>query len=152
MCGIAGLMSSVKTMEYKEKVAPQITSALVRRGPDEGGVYIDEKALLIHRRLAVVDIENGKQPMHFCRGNEHYVLVYNGELYMFHAPIDREHIGILHIDRNNLADSRIILQAHMHSSCFYPFIQYGDDGELRMSYTVTRQHIRLAKFVLSKYL
>ena len=81
MCGIAGLMSSVKTMEYKEKVAPQITSSLVRRGPDEGGVYIDEKALLIHRRLAVVDIENGKQPMHFCRGNEHYVLVYNGELY-----------------------------------------------------------------------
>ncbi len=81
MCGIAGLMSSVKNMEYKEKIAPQITSTLVRRGPDEGGVYIDEKALLIHRRLAVVDIDNGKQPMHFCRGNEHYVLVYNGELY-----------------------------------------------------------------------
>lgn len=81
MCGIAGLMSSVKSMEYKENIAPKMTATLERRGPDEGGVYIDEKALLIHRRLAVVDIENGKQPMHFCRGNEHYVLVYNGELY-----------------------------------------------------------------------
>lgn len=81
MCGIAGLMSSVKSMEYKEKVAPKLLNALERRGPDEGGVYIDENILLTHRRLAVVDIENGKQPMHLCRGNEHYVLVYNGELY-----------------------------------------------------------------------
>lgn len=81
MCGIAGLMSSVKSMEYKEKVAPKMLSTLLRRGPDEGGVYTDEQALLVHRRLAVVDIENGKQPMHFISGDEHYVLVYNGELY-----------------------------------------------------------------------
>ncbi len=81
MCGIAGLISSVKSMDYKEKVAPKMLSTLTNRGPDEGGVYIDEDALLVHRRLAVVDIENGKQPMHFCKGNEHYVLVYNGELY-----------------------------------------------------------------------
>ena len=81
MCGIAGLMSSVKTMEYKEKIAPRVLDTLVRRGPDEGGVYIDNNALLLHRRLAVVDIEKGKQPMHFVRGGEHYVLIYNGELY-----------------------------------------------------------------------
>ncbi len=81
MCGIAGLMSSVKTMEYKESIAPNILNSLIKRGPDEGGIYIDEDALLVHRRLAVVDIENGKQPMHYLKGNEHYVLVYNGELY-----------------------------------------------------------------------
>lgn len=81
MCGIAGLISRVKSMEYKESVAPKMLNTLLRRGPDEGGVYVDEEALLVHRRLAVVDIENGKQPMHYCRGNEHYVLVYNGELY-----------------------------------------------------------------------
>ncbi|MBQ2688294.1 MAG: asparagine synthase (glutamine-hydrolyzing) [Clostridia bacterium] len=81
MCGIAGLYSSVKSMEYKESVAPKILDTLVRRGPDEGGVYMDSDILLTHRRLAVVDVEKGKQPMHFIRGNEHYVLVYNGELY-----------------------------------------------------------------------
>ena len=81
MCGIAGLMSNVKTMEYKENVAPVILNTLKRRGPDEGGVYMDENVLLLHRRLAVVDIENGKQPMHLVRGKEHYILVYNGELY-----------------------------------------------------------------------
>ena len=81
MCGIAGLISSEKSIEYKEHIAPKMLNTLRKRGPDEGGVYIDEEALLVHRRLAVVDIENGKQPMHFIRGKEHYVLVYNGELY-----------------------------------------------------------------------
>lgn len=81
MCGIAGLISSSKSIEYKEGLAPKILQTLVRRGPDEEGVYIDENALLVHRRLAVVDIEKGKQPMHFYRGSQHFVIVYNGELY-----------------------------------------------------------------------
>lgn len=79
-------------------------------------------------------------------------IVYNGELYLFHAPIDREHIGIVKIDTNELAGSRVVLQADMKSSCFYPFIQYFKDGELAMSYTVERKHIRLASFTLSKYI
>lgn len=81
MCGIAGLVSSVKSMEYKEAITPKMLDSLKRRGPDEGGVYSDEEILLVHRRLSVVDLEGGKQPMHFYRGNEHYVIVYNGELY-----------------------------------------------------------------------
>ncbi|MBE6794431.1 MAG: asparagine synthase (glutamine-hydrolyzing) [Ruminococcaceae bacterium] len=81
MCGIAGLISSQKTIEHKEKIAPLMINTLKRRGPDEGGVYMDENALLLHRRLAVVDIENGRQPMEFKTKDEHYILVYNGELY-----------------------------------------------------------------------
>ncbi len=81
MCGIGGIFSSVKSFEYKEKVSAKMTKTLLRRGPDEGGIYLDDDALLLHRRLAVVDIENGRQPMEFVRGREHFVLVYNGELY-----------------------------------------------------------------------
>ena len=77
---------------------------------------------------------------------------YGGKLYLFHAPIDREHIGIVEIDIDNIANSRVVLQAKMHTSCFYPFVQYYKDGELAMSYTVARKHIRLAQFTLSKYL
>ena len=40
----------------------------------------------------------------------------------------------------------------MRTSCFYPFVQYYADGELAMSYTVARRHIRLARFTLSDYL
>lgn len=80
------------------------------------------------------------------------MIFYNGELYLFHAPIDRDHIGIIKIDRKNLANSQVVLQAKMQSSCFYPFVQYYKNGELAMSYTVNRQHIRLAEFDLSKYI
>ena len=77
---------------------------------------------------------------------------YKGELYLFHAPIDREHIGIVKIDKENIARSKEIVQAKMHTSCFYPFVQYFLHDELAMSYTVDRKHIRLAAFTLSRYL
>ena len=86
-----------------------------------------------------------------CQSRSDFIL-YNGELYMFHAPIDREHIGILHVDRTNLASSSIVLQAHMQDSCFYPFVQYFDESGLAMSYTVARQHIRLGRFSMEKYI
>ena len=86
-----------------------------------------------------------------CQSRSDFIM-YNGELYLFHAPISREHIGIVKINTSNLAESKVVLQSHIHSSCFYPFVQYGDDNELRMSYTVNRQHIRLAGFTLENYL
>ncbi len=112
MCGIAGLVSSVKNMEYKESVAPKMLNTLTRRGPDEGGVYMDEDILLVHRRLAVVDIENGKQPMHLSRGNEHYVLIYNGELYNT-DEIKSE------LEKNGYtfqshSDTEVVLKAYVH--------------------------------------
>lgn len=85
-----------------------------------------------------------------CQSRSDFI-VYRGELYLFHAPIDREHLGIIKIDTENLANSRVILQAKMHTSCFYPFIQYYRNNELAVSYTVARQHIRLAEFTLSQY-
>lgn len=86
-----------------------------------------------------------------CQSRSDFI-VYGDELYLVHAPKDREHIGIVHIDTENLAKSTVVLQAKMQSSCFYPFVQYGDGRELFMSYTVDRKHIRLAAFTLSNYL
>lgn len=86
-----------------------------------------------------------------CQSRSDFI-VYNGQLYMFHAPIDREHIGVVKINTDDISKSEAILVAKMASSCFYPFIQYFENGELAMSYTVSRQHIRLAEFTLSKYL
>ena len=79
-------------------------------------------------------------------------IYYKDNLYLFHAPIDREHIGIVKIDTENIAESHVVLQAKMHTSCFYPFVQYYKNGELAMSYTVARKHIRLAEFTLENYL
>jgi len=86
-----------------------------------------------------------------CQSRADFIL-YDGNLFLFHAPIDRDHIGIIQVDTENIANSRVILQAKMHTSCFYPFVQYYSDGELAMSYTIARKHIRLARFTLREYL
>ena len=86
-----------------------------------------------------------------CQSRSDFIM-YKGNLYLFHAPIDREHIGIIKIDTEDISKSEVVLQAKMLSSCFYPFVQYYTDDELAMSYTVNREHIRLAMFDLSKYL
>ena len=70
-----------KCTEQSRKIFYKMQQSLSRRGPDQDGMYIEENVALIHARLAVVDIENGIQPMSFKRGNEEYILVYNGELY-----------------------------------------------------------------------
>lgn len=105
--------------------------------------------------LTAYNIESGTwdKPVEIedCQSRSDFIL-YDNRLFLFHAPTDREHIGIVEIDTQNIAASRIVLQAKMHTSCFYPFIQYYADGELAMSYTVERKHIRLARFNLREYL
>jgi len=105
--------------------------------------------------LTAYNIKNDKWEapveIYDCQSRSDFIL-YKNELYLFHAPIDREHIGVVKIDPKDLSKSEIVLQAKMHTSCFYPYIQYYKNGELAMSYTVARKHIRLAEFTLSKYL
>ncbi|MFR3792109.1 MAG: asparagine synthase (glutamine-hydrolyzing) [Blautia massiliensis (ex Durand et al. 2017)] len=82
MCGIAGQIGRdprVIQGQYAAYCAMQRT--LARRGPDQRGMYISGRAALIHARLAVVDLENGCQPMQLDWQGESYTLVYNGELY-----------------------------------------------------------------------
>ncbi|MGN0452188.1 MAG: asparagine synthase (glutamine-hydrolyzing) [Ruminococcus sp.] len=81
MCGIAGIISQNSKLTDRVSVLDNMSDTLKRRGPDEKGMYLSDNAALVHRRLAVVDIENGKQPMMFSRGDEKYIIVYNGELY-----------------------------------------------------------------------
>jgi asparagine synthase (glutamine-hydrolysing) len=83
MCGIAGwtdYKNDLRTHPFGE-AAKKMSESLVPRGPDEGSLWRSENCLLVHRRLIVVDPENGRQPMNFSRGAEKYTLCYNGELY-----------------------------------------------------------------------
>lgn len=116
--------------------------------------FVRQKTDSLYGFLTVYDLVKGTwaQPVLIADSQSRSdFIVYHGELYLVHAPIDRDHIGIVHVNTDNLAESRVLLQAHMHSSCFYPYVQYGGD-ELYMSYTVARKHIRLAGFTLSRYL
>lgn len=77
MCGIAGILSENIDLRQERPLIEKISRSLKQRGPDGAGAYIEPGVALIHRRLAVIDVENGAQPMSFGK----YVIVYNGELY-----------------------------------------------------------------------
>lgn len=81
MCAIAGVVDfngiNNKHMEWAAETQKQLKN----RGPDQEGIHVGNNCALIHTRLAVIDIENGKQPMTFVRGNQSFTIVYNGELY-----------------------------------------------------------------------
>ena len=77
MCAISGMIHLPCVEETKAKML----ASMHRRGPDSNGCYQDNEATLLHARLAVIDIDGGKQPMAFSFGGETYILVYNGELY-----------------------------------------------------------------------
>ncbi len=81
MCGIAGWIHWEGGLSGELSAMMKMTEMLTPRGPDAGGYFADDSVLLGHRRLAVVDVENGKQPMHVWQGDRRYTIVYNGELY-----------------------------------------------------------------------
>lgn len=77
MCGIAGQIGYEQNMRSMSGVMAQMSAVLAPRGPDASGLYVDDHAYLVHRRLTVIDPDNGAQPM----SSGGYTLVYNGELY-----------------------------------------------------------------------
>lgn len=78
-------------------------------------------------------------------------IVYDHELYLIHAPLDRDGFGIVRIDRDDLANSRPLAVVRMGESLFYPFARVLDDT-VYLSYTVDRKHIRLTHFDARTYL
>ena len=82
MCGIAGILSSGRSLEDRRGVLDAMLSLLAHRGPDdEGRVHRPSKALMGHRRLAVIDVVHGQQPM--CSADGRYTLTFNGEIYNY---------------------------------------------------------------------
>ena len=63
MCGIAGQIGYERNMRQMSAVMAQMSAAIAPRGPDASGIYVDDNAYLVHRRLAVIDPDNGSQPM-----------------------------------------------------------------------------------------
>jgi len=79
MCGIAGIIGR----EYREKnkVVEKMTDMMIHRGPDDEGFYCDNDVALGMRRLSIIDLEKGKQPIFSEDGN--LVIIFNGEIYNF---------------------------------------------------------------------
>ncbi len=80
MCGINGIaLSSHSNRQINEIDLRRMRDILQHRGPDDGGVFVDGKIGLGHRRLSIVDVAHGTQPM--FNSDLSCVIVYNGEVY-----------------------------------------------------------------------
>jgi len=79
MCGIVGLIRNNFAIEKVE--LEKMNNTQVHRGPDGEGYYIDNNIGFAHRRLSIIDIESGQQPM--STNNNNYWITYNGELYNY---------------------------------------------------------------------
>jgi len=81
MCGIAGIVDLNGQREVDAGLLRRMTDALTHRGPDESGVHVEPGAGLGHRRLSIIDLASGQQPMGSDDGR--CWLSYNGEIYNF---------------------------------------------------------------------
>jgi asparagine synthase (glutamine-hydrolysing) len=81
MCGIYGLFNFRRHNHVDRQQVLRSTTSLVHRGPDGGDLYVQENIGLGHRRLSIIDIEGGAQPM--TSTDNRYTLVFNGEIYNF---------------------------------------------------------------------
>ena len=78
MCGIAGYVSAAPVTD--DELSPRrMTDAIAHRGPDDAGYYSDEHARLGHRRLSIIDLAAGHQPM--TNEDSSLWIVYNGEIF-----------------------------------------------------------------------
>lgn len=83
MCGIAGLISSGQQFTGEDRQCLKgMLNSIAHRGPDGFGIVEHEGQILFgHRRLAIIDVEHGAQPM--CSADGRYTLTYNGEIYNY---------------------------------------------------------------------
>ena len=85
MCGICGFINFKTNLVKNERenlaVAHRMAEKLRHRGPDSWGEWVGEHAVFAHSRLAVIDVENGLQPMKRTVEGHEFVITYNGELY-----------------------------------------------------------------------
>lgn len=78
MCGFVGFSDNTKN---KKKIIKDMSNIIYHRGPDSDGYYADNNVALGFRRLAIIDLKNGSQPIYSSDNNK--VIIFNGEIYNY---------------------------------------------------------------------
>jgi len=83
MCGIAGWVAYDRDLRRDQETIGRMTATMTNRGPDASGTWVRRHVALGHRRLAVIDLVGGAQPMSVQRADGTVAMVYSGEAYNF---------------------------------------------------------------------
>ena len=81
MCGIAGFFALQPRPLAPRGVLERMVEAVRHRGPDDAGVYLDRRAGLGHRRLSIIDLAGGRQPLSTADGS--LWVTFNGEIFNY---------------------------------------------------------------------
>ncbi len=112
MCGIAGVIEP--GIKNKDKVIEAMVSRIIHRGPDEDGFYVDKNVALGMRRLSIIDLSTGHQPI--TSEDEKLLIFFNGEIYNY-LELKKDLLNKKY-DFKTDSDTEVIL--HMYE-------EYGED-------------------------
>ena len=141
MCGIFGILDIKTDVSELRSKALELSKLLRHRGPDWSGIWNNDNAILCHERLAIVDVDNGAQPL--TNRNENHILAVNGEIYN-HKELEQELASPY--DFKTKSDCEVILPLfEAHGPAFldqlkgmFAFVLYNKDDD---TYLIARDHI-----------
>src|SRR5262245_15614181 len=108
MCGFVGILQDAPVLDLD--FARRALCTIAHRGPDAAGEWHEGAIFLGHRRLSIIDLSTGDQPMQSADGR--YVLVFNGEIYNF-AEL-REELAREGAAFRTRSDTEVILEGYRH--------------------------------------
>lgn len=111
MCGITGWVSFDRDLSAEATTLHAMTETMACRGPDDRGTWTEGPAALGHRRLAIIDLPGGRQPMSLATPEGTVALVYSGETYNF-TELRRELTDRGHRFTTD-SDTEVVLHAYV---------------------------------------
>src|SRR5216683_2223635 len=107
MCGIVGIFETRDRKQVSRQMLARMNESQAHRGPDDDGYHVEPGLGLGHRRLSIIDVATGQQPLY----NEDHsvVVIFNGEIYNFHELIPKL-IELGHTFRTK-SDTEVIVHA-----------------------------------------
>lgn len=107
MCGIAGIIT--KNGEPDHEVLREMCNRLALRGPDAEGYYVNQNIGFGHRRLSIIDLQTGDQPM--CSTDGSIVAIFNGEIYNFRDL--REELILKGMEFHTTSDTEVLMNGYL---------------------------------------
>lgn len=119
LCGFVGLFYDAGVKNHELGLVKRMNELLMSRGPDEEGYFHDDRVALGFKRLSIIDLEKGSQPLSEAEGRYH--IVFNGEIYNY--------IEL----RNELMELGYVFQTHSDTEVLLAVYQtYGEEGVKRL--------------------
>ena len=139
MCGICGIFEPESTRVVQRSTLKAMADTLHHRGPDDEGFYSCGPVGLAHRRLSIIDLEGGHQPLSNEDGS--VWIVFNGEIYNF-AELNRQFLSAGHSFRTRSDTETIVhLYEELGEACF---------AELRGMFSLALWDARKQRLILAR--